>query len=248
MTFRKILGIRYFDGTLQELLREVQKGGLIVVPSGPNLADLAVLHAYRRAVENARFAISDSSYLVLLWKLRTGEWLQRISGLQFLRGLVDDPPFREKDATFWVMPSQSDLECNLAWLNREGIPVKPENCAIAPKYAAGDIVDNELLAAIEARKPRYVVINIGGGIQEILGNFLQTRLSYQPTIICTGAAIAFLSGRQANIKPWVDRMMLGWFARCLDDPKRFIPRYLRALRLCWVLMRYADRSVPAART
>ena len=248
MTFRTILGIRYFDGTQQELLQEVQKGGLIVVPAAPALADLGENPGYRQAVEGATFAISDSSYMVLLWFLRTGEFLHRISGLQFLRALIGDPVFRATDATFWVMPSQQDQDCNLAWLNGQGLPVEPRHCYLAPKYPKGSVVDEPLLALIEQRRPRYVVINIGGGTQEILGHYLLSRLSYRPAIVCTGAAVAFLSGRQASIHPLVDRLMLGWLARCLDEPKRFIPRYLRALRLFWVLMRYAHRSVPAAVT
>jgi len=245
MTFRKILGIRYFDGTRQELLLEIRKGGLIVVPAAPALAELGENQDYRQAVEGSTFAISDSSYMVLLWFLRSGEFLHRISGLQFLRALVGDPVFRQKNASLWVMPSKEDQDCNLAWLNGQGIPVTPDHCYLAPKYTKGAVTDESLLALIETHRPKYVLINIGGGTEEILGYFLHSHLSYRPVIICTGAAVAFLSGRQASIHPVVDKMMLAWLDRCFSDPKRFIPRYLRALRLFWVLMRYADRSVPA---
>lgn len=49
-----------------------------------------------------------------------------------------------------------------------------------------------------------------------------------PAIICTGAAIAFLSGGQANIPPWADRLYLGWLLRILNNPRSFIPRYFNA--------------------
>jgi UDP-N-acetyl-D-mannosaminuronic acid transferase (WecB/TagA/CpsF family) len=248
MTFRTILGIRYFDGSLDELLTEARKGGLIVVPAGPALAEMRQNNDYRHAVETATFAISDSSYMVLLWFLRTGEWLHRISGLQFLRALIQDPPFRRKGATYWVMPSPEDTRCNVAWLATAGIEVAEDQCYLAPKYSPGQIVDPELVRKIEEKRPEYVVINIGGGIQEVLGSYLMESLSYRPTIVCTGAAIAFLSGRQSRIHPMVDTLMLGWFARCLHEPKRFIPRYLRAFRLFWILMQYADRSVASDAT
>jgi N-acetylglucosaminyldiphosphoundecaprenol N-acetyl-beta-D-mannosaminyltransferase len=57
----------------------------------------------------------------------------------------------------------------------------------------------------------------------------------------SGAAIAFLSGGQANIRPWVDKLMLGWLARCLHEPRKFVPRYLRGVRLIPILSMYADR-------
>jgi UDP-N-acetyl-D-mannosaminuronic acid transferase (WecB/TagA/CpsF family) len=48
------------------------------------------------------------------------------------------------------------------------------------------------------------------GVQERLGYALRKQLSYKPAILCLGAAIAFLSGGQANIPNWADRLMLGW--------------------------------------
>ena len=241
--YRKILGINYFTGSLDSLLAKTGNGGLIVVPAAPNLADLDRNPHYRQAVENAEFAITDSSLLVLLWFIRKGELLTRISGLQFMRGLIHHPEFRKERATFWVMPSEEDMTTNLKWLGSQGITVQPKDCYVAPQYPKGLIEDDILLAAIETHRTPYIVINIGGGIQEVLGRFLAARLSYKPTIICTGAAIAFLSGRQANIHPWVDKLMLAWLARCLHEPRKFVPRYLLGVRLIPILLMYAERRV-----
>jgi N-acetylglucosaminyldiphosphoundecaprenol N-acetyl-beta-D-mannosaminyltransferase len=54
---------------------------------------------------------------------------------------------------------------------------------------------------------------------------------YKPTIICTGAAIAFLTGRQATIPKSLDYLYLGWLSRCIFDPKRFVPRYISGFKL-----------------
>lgn len=241
--FKKILGINFFVGSLDALLNMSRQGGLIVVPAAPALATLGEDTEYRGALENATFAITDSSFLVLLWFFRKGEFLIRISGLKYLRGLMTDPTFRQNKATYWIMPSREDLEANLRWLNSEGLALTTDNCYIAPHYPKGCIEDEILLVGIEARRPAYVVINIGGGTQEVLGHYLISRLSYKPAIICTGAAIAFLSGRQVNIPAWADRLMLGWLARCISEPRRFVPRYLRGIRLIGILFKYADRPV-----
>ena len=244
--FRTILGVRFFVGTVEAPLAESRKGGLIVVPAAPALAELSENHEYRQALESATFAIIDSSFLVILWFIRKGELLIRISGLQFMRGLLTDQAFRQKGATYWIMPSREDMEANIRWLNTAGLEISAENCYLAPHYPLGGVVDGDLLSAIEACKPQYIIINIGGGTQEILGHYLLARLSYKPAIICTGVAIAFLSGRQANIPRWIDKMMLGWLARCAHEPGKFIPRYLRGFRLIGILFRYADRPVSAA--
>jgi len=243
--FRTILGIRFFAGALPALLRLTRQGGLIVVPSGPGLADLEREPEYRQAVETSDLALTDSGFLVLLWTLLRRERLPRISGLQFVRGLVGMPEFRDPGAVFWVMPTAEDAAANGAWLAAQGIAMAPDCVYLAPRYPGAGIQDPELVARIEAVRPRFVMLNIGGGVQERLGFHLRAHLSFRPAIICTGAAIAFLSGRQASIPPWADRLRLGWLLRCARNPTRFIPRYVRAIRLARVVWTYGEhRAIP----
>ena len=109
-------------------------------------------------------------------------------------------------------------------------------------YDKSNIIDPELLAFIEKKKPAYVLINLGGGTQEKLGAYLKKHLSYKPAIICTGAAIAFLTGRQASIPEWADRLFLGWLFRCIEKPKLYIPRYFKAFKLLGLMIQYGKRS------
>ena len=102
------------------------------------------------------------------------------------------------------------------------------------------INDEMLLGKIKKSKPNVIFIQIGGGIQESLGFFLKQKLNYNPSIICTGAALAFLSGEQAKIPKWADRFYLGWFIRCLKSPKVFVPRYFKAIRLAYLLLRFGS--------
>ncbi|HAF58450.1 MAG TPA: hypothetical protein DCL00_02575, partial [Opitutae bacterium] len=90
--------------------------------------------------------------------------------------------------------------------------------------------------------PGSVFIQLGGGVQERLGIYLKENLSYKPSIYCTGAALAFLSGQQVKIPRWADRLYLGWLFRCFFKPSVFIPRYTKALRLLMLLARYGDQS------
>jgi UDP-N-acetyl-D-mannosaminuronic acid transferase (WecB/TagA/CpsF family) len=245
--FQTILGIKFFIGDMEGLLDLCSRGNFIVVPSAPVLADMASDSSYCESVEKSDFAITDSAFMVLLWKIFTAQSLPRISGLKLLRSLLDGPELKQPGTSFWIMPSTAEKEINLSWLQQHGCPVSEEDCYVAPMYAKGPIVDSPLLSQIEIGKPRYVIINLGGGVQERLGYFLKTHLSYQPTIICVGAAIAFITGIQANISPWADAWGLGWFLRCLAAPSRFIPRYWKALRLVPILFRNRERSVAVNR-
>jgi N-acetylglucosaminyldiphosphoundecaprenol N-acetyl-beta-D-mannosaminyltransferase len=242
--FRQILGIRFYVGPLDGLLERTRQGGLIVVPSAPVLANLTADPAHRQALEAGDLAITDSGFMVFLWRAFKRERLIRISGLRYLRALLDLPDFRQPGATFWVMPTAVDARGNCAWLDQQGLAVTENDCYIAPMYSSkGPLDDRALLTLLEARRPLFVMINLGGGVQERLGYYLRTHLTYRPALICTGAAIAFLSNRQVNIPPWADRMALGWLLRTLSEPAKFIPRYGRSLRLVPLLWKHGSRSV-----
>jgi len=241
--FRQILGIRFYVGDLAGLLRLVGQGGLIAVPSAPVLVGLSGDHALRTAIEASDFAITDSGFMIVLWRLFQGERLERISGLKLLSALFRAPGRVSPGTSFWIMPSAHEMAANLAWLKAQGHAVPTESCYIAPHYPGGSLSDHDLLRQIEAQKPAYVLVNLGGGVQERLGLFLRQNLSYRPAIICTGAAIAFLSRQQANIPPWADRLMLGWLMRIIYAPGRFLPRYRKALQLVPLLWKYRGRSV-----
>jgi UDP-N-acetyl-D-mannosaminuronic acid transferase (WecB/TagA/CpsF family) len=240
--FRQVLGIRFYTGGVPGLLEQTARGGLVVVPSAPVLVNAGGDPANRAALEGCDFAITDSAYMVLLWLVIKRERLQRISGLRFLRALLERAEFRAPGATLWVMPSAEDGTAMAGWLRRRGVGLEPDACPVAPHYPSGPLSDPGLLALIEARRPRYVVMNIGGGVQERLGLYLRNNLSYRPAILCTGAAVALISGRQARIPVWADRLFLGWLIRSLANPVSFPPRLWKSIRLAWLVARYGARS------
>mgnify|MGYP001554564459 FL=1 len=306
MPFRTILGLKFYTGDMPGLLQLTQEGGLIVVPSAPVLVQMPRDPAHRAALEGSDFALTDSGFMVLLWRFLKRERLPRISGLKYLRALVESSDFQQPGATFWVMPTAAQATGDRDWLKRKGLNVADTDCYVAPVYPAGPLSDPTLLALLEQRRPRYIVLCLGGGVQERLGFFLRKNLSAfaepgkpdaggqttdtgylktdagrqkaesqssnpdhpssvlrppssvlsppssarrhaRPAILCTGAAIAFLSEQQANIPVWADRYMLGWFLRTLHDPLRFIPRYWKALRLVLLLCRYGEKPVDGTR-
>jgi exopolysaccharide biosynthesis WecB/TagA/CpsF family protein len=218
---------------------------LVVAPSAPGLAcDLVKSLSYREALTTADLAITDSGFMVLLWRAFTGVKLPRLSGLKFMVAVLARPELKQPGAVFWVMPSAEEDQRNRAWLVSKGFPVTEADVYLAPHYPLGAIQDEELLRLIEARKPRVVMLAIGGGVQERLGLMLRAQLKNPTSILCLGAAIAFLSGGQANIPPWADRMVLGWLMRLASNPRKFWRRYWEALALVSLLWRHRDRLPP----
>jgi N-acetylglucosaminyldiphosphoundecaprenol N-acetyl-beta-D-mannosaminyltransferase len=239
--FQQILGVRFFVGDARGAIDQVlHRGGLVVVPAAPALKNLAADRAYREALLGADFAIADSAFMVLLWNLIDRNRIPKLSGLRYLRALIEEPDFRRPGNTFWVMPTVASAQRNLGWLRESGMNVRNEDVYLAPLYGA-TIADEELLERIEERRPRHIVLGVGGGTQERLGLFLKQQLSYRPAIHCIGAAIGFLSGDQVRIPVWADKLGLGWLYRTVADPKRFFPRYWDARHLAPLLLKYRDR-------
>ena len=239
--YQTILGIRFFIGTAQGAIDEVSRqGGLVVVPAAPALKNLALDERYRNALVGADFAIADSALMVLLWNLMQRNRIPKLSGLKYLRALIQQLDFCQSGGSYWVMPSPESAIRNSAWLRLNGVSISDEDVYLAPFYGT-DIRDPQLIERLEQRRPRHVVLGVGGGTQEQLGFYLKQSLSYRPAIHCVGAAVAFLSGDQVRIPVWVDEMGLGWLWRCVSNPGRFIPRYWDARHLVPLMLRYRER-------
>lgn len=243
----RILGIRFFPGTCEEAVARAAQGGLVLCPSGPGLAcDLLRQPAYREALQEADVVLADSSLMVICHRYLAGQRIPRVSGLAFLRQVLEGPLRGGGEPSFWVMPSETERDRNLAWLDSQSIRPGRENTYVAPFYGGGRIEDAVLLQHLRERRPRWIILGIGGGVQERLGHCLRRELDYRPAILCIGAAIAFLSGTQANIPPWADRLYLGWLLRCLDRPADFIPRYWNSKHLPLLMWKYRDQMPPLA--
>jgi len=225
------------------------QGGLVLAPSGPGLCDLTHDAHYREALLASDLNLTDSSFVLLVRLMRGHSFPARTSGLRYLHELLRHPSMHGPHATYWVMPSRASMVRNIEWLNGSGTGVAEDDCYVAPVYPRrGRVEDPELLAILERRRPEHIFLCIGSGVQEKLGFYLKRNLAYTPGIHCVGAAIAFLSGDQARIPLWADRLGLGWLVRCLREPKVFVPRYVRALKLAYLVLRYDEKTPPMVTT
>ena len=240
---RQILGLRFFNGDVDEAVASMfQDGGFLVAPSGTCFARLREDERYRRAIVAADMAIADSGLMVVIWRLLRRESVQRISGLKYLKHLLGKLN-GEGTKVFWVLPNERACQKLIDWSRRESFLINTENCYIAPRYGS-DVEDRNLLALIEQHRPENVMIAIGSGAQEKLGFYLRENLSYRPVIHCIGAALGFVTGDQAAIPDWADRLYLGWLWRLVAQPRTFIPRLSRGLELPWLIWKYGEKLPP----
>ena len=228
-----LFGIKFIDAKYKYIKSLLDKGGLLVLPSGPGLSTINTNIKYYDSLKNADIALFDSGYLCLLLKILKGVKVKKFSGLKFLNKFLINLSNKNNHKLFLINPSLKDAKINMEYLKSKKII--NVNQHIARIYKKNKIHDSNLVKKINKYRPKYIIINLGGGVQEILGCYLKNKLNYKPSIICSGAALSFLTKQQAPISDVIDKIYLGWFLRIIFNPIKFLPRYLLAFRLFFLI-------------
>jgi N-acetylglucosaminyldiphosphoundecaprenol N-acetyl-beta-D-mannosaminyltransferase len=245
--FEQILGVRFFNGSGTDAVEYISRiGGYAVVPAAPAFANVHRDQDYRRALVESDLTIADSGFMVFLWRALRRRKVVRISGLRYLRILLDKRELRERGRLFLILPSEMARVKALRLLRKEGYEITAADTYIAPIYRC-DVADDQLVSILKVSQPAHVIIAIGGGAQEKLGLHLRENLAYRPAIHCVGAALGFLTGDQKPIPDWADHLYLGWLLRLVRQPKVFAKRFLRAFELPWLIWKYGENLPPLSR-
>ncbi len=230
----KLFGITFFDAnykTVKYLLDK--KGGLLVLPSGPGLSTIDKDKNYHYAIKNSDIALFDSGYFCLLLRIFKGIKVKKFSGYKFFKEFVNSIKKEKNKKIFLVETNFTQSKINKKYFNSQNINKIYQY--VAPFYKKENIADYKLLKKINKIKPNYVIINLGGGVQEVLGSFLKNNINYKTSIICTGAAISYFTKQQAPLTDFLDKIYVGWFIRIIFNPFVFLPRYLSAFRLIFIM-------------
>ena len=158
--FVTILGVRFFNGSVEDAVERMEHGGLLVVPAAPALKDIDRNVGYREALLNADLCITDSAFMVLIWNRISKQKIHRLSGLKYLRELLRREDAHRPGNVVWIMASPASAEKNLAWLRKQGIEVPQECVYLAPMYGE-EIEDRALLELLERVKPQHVMVTVG---------------------------------------------------------------------------------------
>ncbi len=224
--FKKIKFINIYPNKFNKY---ITKNGLFVFPAGPALASIQKSKIYHNSLQKADFVFFDSGFFVLLLKIFKNISVNKFSGYKFLSLFFNYMKKNKKKSIFSIDPNFDFSKSNQLYLKSLGI--KKVNNYLAPKYEIENFSDKKLLNLLKKQKPDFIIINIGGGIQEVLGLYLKKKLKFKVTILCTGGAISFFTGDQAPINNFIDKYFLGWLVRLFFNPIIFFKRYIFGLRL-----------------
>ena len=203
--------------------------GLFVFPAGPALANIEKSNEYYESLQKANYVFFDSGFFVLLLKIFKNINVQKFSGFKFLGMFFDHIKKNNNKKIFCIDPNINYSRSNKKYV--KGLGIKKLYNYIAPKYKTKNLHDLYLLKILKKFKPDYIIVNIGGGIQEILGLYIKENYKKKTSILCTGAAISFYTKDQAPINIFIDKYYLGWLVRLIFNPAIFLKKYIIGLKL-----------------
>lgn len=221
--------IHFNNFKINEFDNIIKMKGLFVFPSGPGLASIDEHDSYYNSLKKADYVFFDSGLFVLLLSIFKNIKVNKFSGFKFLRLFFFYLKKNKTKSIFSIDPNYKFSKSNKRYLKNLG--VKKIYNYIAPKYDTKKLSDKKLLKEIIKAKPSFIMINIGGGTQEILGLYIKQNLKFKVNILCTGGAISFFTGDQAPINNLIDKLYLGWFLRLIFNPFIFAKRYFYAFKL-----------------
>ena len=219
----------------KDFLNLMNNDGLFTFPAAPPLATLELNSEYHKSLISSDYVFFDSGYFVLLLKYLKGIKVNKFSGYKFLKLLFNFLASNREKKIFLVDPLIKNSENNLKYLQNIGCTNIKKY--VAPIYDPISIKDEQLLKDIINFQPEFVIINLGGGVQEVLGNFLKKNIKFKCKIICTGGAISYFTKDQAPINDTIDKLYLGWFFRLLFNPFVFIPRLTKSFSLFFKVLK-----------
>ena len=238
---KKIKFLRINFGTYNEknIKKIIKKSGLFVFPSAPVLTDLQNNQNLHISLINSDHVFFDSGFFVLLLNLFKNYRIEKFSGYRFLKFYFSYLKSTKKK----VLLIDPNIKLSKSYKKYMLINKIKSRHYVAPNYKKENIIDKKLLNLIKKIKVKEIIINIGGGTQEILGYYLRRNLKSDTKIVCTGAAIAFFTRDQAPINNLIDKLYLGWFLRILFKPNIFFPRYLNSIKFIKIFFSNKTTSV-----
>ena len=221
--------IKFNNVNISKFNHYIIKKGLFVFPAGPALATIEKSNEYYKSLQKADFVFFDSGFFVLILRVFKNINVQKFSGFKFLGMFFAYLRKNKKKRIFCIDPNIDFSRSNKNYIKKLGI--KRLFNYLAPKYNSKKLSDIELLKAIKKFKPDYIIVNLGGGTQEILGMYIKKNLKFKTSILCTGAAISFFTKDQAPINDFIDKYYLGWLLRFIFNPFIFFKKFIFAIKL-----------------
>ncbi|MDP9065676.1 MAG: WecB/TagA/CpsF family glycosyltransferase [Pseudomonadota bacterium] len=214
-----------------------------VTPNVDHLIRFCDDASFRELYRTAGFVLLDSRFLAALLRVVSGLRLPTSPGSDVTAQLFDSVIAPDdKIVVLGGTDQQAAILCEkygLRSLRHLNPPMGFINDPVA--------VD-ACLRFIENESPfRFCLLAVGSPQQELLAKALQTRGRARGLVLCVGASVDFLTGRERRAPKWIQNISFEWLYRLVHNPGRLAGRYLvRGPRIFFLLPRLKFSLRPPA--
>ena len=178
--------------------------------------------------------------MVILWNLIQRDRIPKLSGLRYLRALLDRDQFRTQGASFWAMPNPAAAGRNVAWLRKNGIHLTGDDVYLAPMYGP-NLEDRELLRQLSSAAQGTSFSASAAALRSGSASISNSTCPTAPPFTALAPPSPSSPATRSTSPVWVDHAGLGWLWRSLSAPSVYGPRYWDARHLAPLIIRFRDR-------
>lgn len=235
MSINKIslLGVDFSNEPRDVVLKRVLEGGTltIVTPNVDHVIRFSESQEYRSYVDRADLVINDSRVLSLIASFLFRLRLNCYPGSDLTADLLKTA---SQDKTFTIVgATPEDIQVVKSLFNLEIKHIEP-----SMGFADDPEEIEQIVSLCSSFQTDYYLLCVGSPRQEMLAVLLRER-GICGTILCVGASILFLSGREKRAPKIIQALALEWFWRLINNPKRLGSRYLvRGMRIFGLVYSY----------
>lgn len=216
--------LELYDGSLVDLVAKLMSLSNITLAT-PNIDHYVRLYSNNELVEiytGFNCIVNDSYVFQLLTKLFHLYSPSTLCGSDLIEYFFSSKCITRKEVTY-VGPTQLEVE---AVYKKFSIDDDCSYQVLTPPFGFMDSEPGykQLLDNINERKAEFVLLCLGSPLQEIVARDLRV-LGCNANILCVGASIDYLSGKERRAPKVFRSLGLEWLFRLLQSPRKRFYRY-----------------------
>lgn len=226
------IGAVELDLTTQEEALDTIKGFLlstntnfVLTPNAGQLATYRKNNELRTFLSNAQLRLIDGWPLAFAASLAEGKTWPRVTGSNLLPKLLSNLDTNTKVGIIGGS-NRLDIEGKLKTLYPKlNLPLVNDDIFFDDQQSVKRILD-----LCKNYEINLLILALGHPKQEFLASELQKNsVSSLRVVLCFGASIDFLVGKQKRAPKFLQKLGLEWFYRLITNPQKFTKRYLLAV-------------------
>ncbi len=241
---RALFNIPFYNGTFNEVLREIEnfsnanteKNPLLITP---NVHHVVKIDSFKKkdltfydSLRKAYLILPDGQPIIWASSLLRKPLNVRLAGSDLFDLFIEEAVKKKKQKVFFIASNRESVEKTIAKANLHNNFdfFVPPYFDIKDTFVRTQII-NEIVKKITQFKPRYVIVGVGFPKQEkisleVIEILKNMHLNFIPLFLCIGAALEFYGKVKKRAPLWIQKIGLEWFYRVIKEPKRLWKRYL----------------------